>query len=128
MSLFVYKGSKRAPAFAGDHATGRAEQHFGKLRCSCSVWNAFNNKNNAKSLIRTWDYEGHTVIEEKRSTIYNKASNNKRSTLYYMRRQKKVGVYQTKIPKGVLRTCAASRRNGRGLGINEESALLSPWQ
>ena len=37
-----------------------------------------------------------------------------------MRRQVKVGVYQTKIPKRVLRTCFASRRNERGLGINEE--------
>ena len=45
-----------------------------------------------------------------------------------MRRQVKVGVYQTKIPKIVLRTCFASRRNERGLGINEETALLSPWQ
>ena len=45
-----------------------------------------------------------------------------------MRRQVKVGVYQTKIPKRVLTTCFASRRNERGLGINEETALLSPWQ
>ena len=46
-----------------------------------------------------------------------------------MRRQVKVGVYQTKIPKRVLlRTCVASRRNERGLGIDEETALLSPWQ
>ena len=46
-----------------------------------------------------------------------------------MRRQVKVGVYQTKIPKRVfLTTCVASRRNKRGLGINEETALLSPWQ
>ena len=46
-----------------------------------------------------------------------------------MRRQVKVGVYQTKIPKRVLlRTCVAPRRNKRGLGINEETALLSPWQ
>ena len=45
-----------------------------------------------------------------------------------MRRQVKVGVYQTKIPKRVLRTCFASRRNERGLGINEETAPLSPWQ
>ena len=43
-----------------------------------------------------------------------------------MRRQIKVGVYQTKIPKRVLRTCFASRRNEEGLGINEETALLSP--
>ena len=45
-----------------------------------------------------------------------------------MRRQVKVGVYQTKIPKTVLRTCFASRRNERGLGIDEETALLSQWQ
>ena len=45
-----------------------------------------------------------------------------------MRRQVKVGVYQTKIPKRVLRTCFASRRNERRLDINEETALLSPWQ
>ena len=45
-----------------------------------------------------------------------------------MRRQVKAGVYQTKTPKRVLRTCVASRRNERGLGINEETALLSPWQ
>ena len=46
-----------------------------------------------------------------------------------MCRQVKVGVYHTKTPKKVLlRTCVASRRNERGLGINEETALLSPWQ
>ena len=47
-----------------------------------------------------------------------------------MRRQVKVGVYQTKIPKIVLklRTCVPSRRNERGLGIDEETALLPPWQ
>ena len=33
-----------------------------------------------------------------------------------------------KIPKRVLRACFASRRNERGLGINEETALLSQWQ
>ena len=27
-----------------------------------------------------------------------------------------------------MRTCFASRRNERGLGINEETALLSQWQ
>ena len=39
-------------------------------------------------------------------------------------------VYQTEIPKRVLRPCVASsnRRNERGLGINEETALLFPWQ
>ena len=45
-----------------------------------------------------------------------------------MRRQVKVGAYQAKISKGVLRTCLAPRRNERGLGINEETVLLSPWQ
>ena len=45
-----------------------------------------------------------------------------------MCRQVEVGVYQTKILKRVLRTCVAFRRNERGLGINEETALLSPWQ
>ena len=47
-----------------------------------------------------------------------------------MRRRVKVGVNQTKIPKKILlRTCvASSRRNERDLGINEETALLSPWQ
>ena len=45
-----------------------------------------------------------------------------------MRREVKVGVYQTKIPKRVLRTCFASRRNERELGIDEETALLSPRQ
>ena len=45
-----------------------------------------------------------------------------------MRRQVKVGVYQTEIPKRVLRTCFTPGRNERGLGINEETALLSPWQ
>ena len=45
-----------------------------------------------------------------------------------MRRQVKVGVYQTKIPKIVWRTCLASRRNERGLGINGETALLPQWQ
>ena len=45
-----------------------------------------------------------------------------------MRRQEKVGVYQTKIPERVLKTCFASRRNERRLGINEEFALLSPSQ
>ena len=45
-----------------------------------------------------------------------------------MRLQVKVGVYHTKIPKRVLRTCVASRRNERGLGIHEETTLLSPWQ
>ena len=45
-----------------------------------------------------------------------------------MRRQVKVGVYQIKIPKSVLRTYFASSRDERGLGINEKTALLSPWQ
>ena len=45
-----------------------------------------------------------------------------------MRRQVEVGVYQTKIQIRVLRTCVASRWNERGLGINKETALLSPWQ
>ena len=39
----------------------------------------------------------------------------------------KVGVYQTKRPKRELRTCFTSRRNERGRGINEETAMLSPW-
>ena len=68
------------------------------------------------------------MTEEKRNNIYNKAGKDRRNTLSEMRRQIKVGVYQTKIPKRVLRTCVASRRNGRGIGINEESALLPPWQ
>ena len=37
-------------------------------------------------------------------------------------------IYQTKISKRVLRTCVACRRNERGLGISEETALLSPWR
>ena len=45
-----------------------------------------------------------------------------------MRRQVKVGVYQTKIPEKVLRTCLASSRNKTGVGINEKTALLSQWQ
>ena len=45
-----------------------------------------------------------------------------------MRRQVKVDVYQTKIPKIVLRTCFASSRNETRLDINDETALLSPWQ
>ena len=35
-------------------------------------------------------------------------------------------VYQTKIPKRVLRTCVASRRNERGLGINERDCTAVP--
>ena len=38
-----------------------------------------------------------------------------------MHRQVKVGAYQTKIPKRVLRACFASRQNERGLDINEET-------
>ena len=29
---------------AGDHASGRAEQHFDKLRCSCPIWHSLNFK------------------------------------------------------------------------------------
>ena len=43
-------------------------------------------------------------------------------------RQVKVSVCETKIPKRVFRTYFVSRQNERGLVINEEAALLSPWQ
>ena len=71
----------------------------------------------------------NTLTEEKRNIrLYDKEGKERRNTLCLMRRQVEVGVYQTKIPKRVLRTCVASRRNERGLGIHEETALPSPWQ
>ena len=40
----------------------------------------------------------------------------------------KVGAYQIKIPKIVLRACFASRRNERGLDINEETGVPVPME
>ena len=43
-SLYINKGSAWAPAFASAHTSGRAGQHFDKLRCSCPIWHSLNFK------------------------------------------------------------------------------------
>ena len=69
------------------------------------------------------------MIWQKKNVIYNKEGKDRRNILLLLNApSSKSWRISNKIPKRVLRTCFASRRNERGLGINEETAPLSPWQ
>ena len=59
--------------------------------------------------------------------MYNKEGKDWLNTLLSMRRQVKVGVYQTNVRKRELKTCFACKRNERGLVINEDTAPPSQW-